>query len=340
MSDEPVYQIDLFSLVDSPKFEVVEGRKTWTTFSNSIGSIDLVPRFKRGNGSQIRTTDVKPGENLTIENRYQIQNNELICEIKPALITKKVDGEEQEFHAYPSDKEELIEKVLFYIAANKGLELRAMPGGVARYGVSFSLYEIREVLKKINKTKPYDLIRQSLIILRDSSTLISQKKENNKITITHDVFADAALEVQGKGKDKDRCFITFSDFVVRQIESQNYRQYPFEEIQTASQSFARFIHLYMLTNYKQLNYGDSVGLNLEKIAEAFGKSKTSENQKKRDLRAALKVLSDNGTITHVPNASNKGGETYYFVEPTEKFIANLQQSEQKYLELQNEAHRE
>lgn len=111
-------QMDLFSLLDEP----TDPTCLDAIYSNSIANIDLVPRFKRGINKAIKSTEIKPNQSLIIENRYHVGQHELICRIQPAIIKQQIEGVQTELHAYPGDREELIEKVLFFIAANKGLE--------------------------------------------------------------------------------------------------------------------------------------------------------------------------------------------------------------------------
>ncbi len=322
-------QMNLFSLLDSP----TDPTSFDSIYSNSIASIDLVPRFRRGVNKAIKSTEIKPNQSLIIENRYHIGQHELICRIQPAIIRHHVDGIPVEYHAYPGDREELIEKVLFLIAANKGLELRNTAGGIKRYGVSFTLYEIREELKKIGKTKSYDVIREALTVIRDSKIIISQKQDKKEITITHNVFADAALEVEGKGRARNRCFITFSDYVVTAIQSLNYRQYPFGKVHAHKATLARFLHSYLTAYWLNANIGVLKQLSTNAIMEAFGKSGISMPQKRRDLREAMSLLVQDGWFTHVPTAKkvqqNNIVDYIYFLEPTTQFVEDIKQANAK-----------
>lgn len=322
-------QMGLFSLLDSPddpsSFDAI--------YSNSIASIDLVPRFRRGVNKSIRSTEIKPNQSLIIENRYHIGQHELICRIQPAIISQQIDGVKVESHAYPGDREELIERVLFLLAANKGLELRNTAGGIRRYGVSFTLYEIREELKKIGKTKSYDVIREALTVIRDSKIIISQQQDTKEITITHNVFADAALEVEGKGRARNRCFITFSDYVVTAIQSLNYRQYPFGKVHAHKATLARFLHSYLTAYWLNANIGVVKQLSTNAVMEVFGKSGISMAQKRRDLREAMSLLVKDGWFTHVPTAKkvqrNGVVDYIYLLEPTVQFVEDIKQANAK-----------
>lgn len=319
-------QLDLFALVDAPGQQLVNGKKVVSAYSNSIGSIDLIPRFKRGTDAVV-PVDKHSGK-LVIENHYTAGRNKLVCKIQPAVITRKVDGEEKEFHAWPGDREDLIEKVLFLIASNKGLEIIRTPAGVNRYGIYFTLYEIREQLKRIGKTRPYDVIRESLLVIRDSRTSIAQRDGDKEISITHDIFADAVLEVTGTGRGRDRCFITFSDYVIEEIQKLNYRQYPFASINSHETPLARFIHQYLTNNWTNAVVGGQKNIYVTELFNAFGKDHLSMTVKRRDLRAALQILVDSGWFLNVPYSKKEnlaGGKTdySYLLTATDVFVSEV-----------------
>jgi hypothetical protein len=319
-------QLDLFALVDAPEKQLIKGKYVRSPYSNSIGTIDLIPRFKRGENAIVPVSGLV-GKKLKIENRYRIGRNELVCQIQPAVIERTVNGEKVEFYAYPGDREDLTEKLLFLIASNRGLSKIRMPGGVDRFGIYFSLYEIREELKKLGKTRSYDVIRESLVVIRDSRTNISQIDGTRSITITHDIFADAILEVSGSGRGRDRCSITFSDYVIEQIQLLNYRQYPFASINSHPSPLSRFIHSYLTNNWTNAANGVTRQLFVNEVFAAFGKDHLTDAVKRRDMRAGLAILVKAGWFTNVPYSQKtlKNGkhEHYYELTPTEVFVEEV-----------------
>lgn len=324
--DHDSTQLDLFSLVDAPEDQLVKGKYTKSPYSNSIGSIDFIPRFKRGNDAIIPVLGLK-GRKLTVENHYRAGRNELICKLKPALITRTSKGVKTEHYAYPGDREEMIERVIFLIASNRGLEAIRNLGGVPRFGIYFTLYEIREELKKIKKTRSYDVIREALIVIRDSKTSICQINGDKEVSITHDIFADAVLEVSGTGRGRDRCCITFSDYVIEEIQQFNYRQYPFASINSHDTPLARFMHHYLTNTWLNVVEGVPRKLYVNEIFSVFGKNHIKMTVKRRDIRTALEVLVSAGWFLSVPYSkktiNNSVVDYYYAVTPTEIFVEEV-----------------
>lgn len=301
--DELPTQLGLFTLVDLPT--ALEPMR----YSNAIGGIDVVPRFLRGQNPFILLKDAP--KITEIRNPYMVNGIQLVCKIKPAQLTKKIDGELTTVLAYPSDKEELIEKVLFMLASNGDLVKREIAGVAPRHGIAFSLYDIRQQLKLIGKDKPYDQIRESLLILRDSSTIIAQESGDREIEVTNKIFADSILETNGNGRGKDKCFVTFSDYVIEQILDLNFRQYSFSSVNSHKIAVAVFIHSYLTWNWLNVSAGATFDLDPATIMEGFGKGRISIDTQKRDIRRGLMDLTNSGHIVEVPRLAQ--GQFYPIV---------------------------
>lgn len=322
---EDTRQLDLFSLVDAPEEKMVDGKIVLQSYSNSVGTIDLIPRFKRGVDAilPIDAPSLK-GKSLVVSNKYTAGRNELICEIKPAIIQRKVKGEIVDFYAWPSDRETLIESTLFLLASNKGLERIVLASGTVRFGIYFTLYSIREELKRINKTKSYDAIMESLIVIRDSSTTILQEKNGKKVQINYNVFADTLLSVSGSGRGRERCCIIFSDYIVEQIKSLNYRQYHFYSINSNDSPLARFVHHYLTDSWTNAAENVPQKLYLNAVFNGYGKHHLTQAVKRRDLRAALEILVKANWFKSVPISKkeivNSIVDYSYSLVPTEIFV--------------------
>jgi hypothetical protein len=326
--EEDTRQLDLFSLIDYPEEKINNGKRVLQAYSNSVGTIDLIPRFKRGVDAiqPINSKNLK-GKSLVVTNHYTAGRNNLICEIKPAIIQRKSKGEVTEFYAWPSDRENMIESVLFMLASNQGLEKIVLPSGSVRFGIYFTLYQIRQELKKINKTKSYDTILEALIVIRDSSTIIMQQKNDKKASINYNVFAETLLEVQGSGRGRNPCCIIFSDYIVEQIKSLNFRQYPFTRNQSLDNGLARWVHHYLTDSWTNAMENVPQKLSLNAVFNGYGKHHLTDAVKRRDLRAALEMLVRENWFKSVPKSKkelNNGIADYsYSLVPTEIFVLEV-----------------
>lgn len=320
-------RLRLFEVLDGDKYDLNLERK----YSNSITSIDLIPRFYRGYGAIKPVADLA-SNTVSISNNFSIQGKDYTCRVQPAVIQRidRKTKEKVEFYALPSDAEELIEKVIFLIASTNGLERKSI-GGITRYGTSFSLYEIKKYLQLMGKTKSYEQIRESLTIIRDSKTRISQTDQNNpkrRAEITHDVWSDAVLELEGNGRGRDRCYIGFSDFVVQEISNLSYRQILFSRLTCYGSTFSRYLDLYLSSMWTSATLDRKEPISLLRIMESFGKPQVSIVTKRRDMRAALLDLLEKNVIKTVPSPIKKriNDEEFdylYYLEPTDHFVEEM-----------------
>ncbi len=316
-------QLSLFSMLDGTNSD------SSAEYSNSIGSIDIIPRFWRGNAAAFSKSELG-SRDLIYNNSYTFEGKEFRCQITPAVIKR---GDE-EFFAYPGSKEELIEKVLFVLVARNGLSKKNI-GNTPRYGVFFSLYQIREELKRIKKTRSYDSIRESLQILKDSRVkIISPESDGKTYTLTHDIFSDAVLESSGAGRNRDRYWIGFSDFVITEIMRLKYKQVVYSRITSYNGCLSRFLDLYLSNIWKNANFGIKSKISLNQVMESYGKSHTHLNTKRRDMRSALLDLVESKVIVAAPFAQKMGSgdsiDYIYEIEPTREFVDQMIQSNAKH----------
>ena len=326
-------QMNLFGLLDVDGRDIEQG----TIYSNALQAVELMPRFYRGKGSQI--TEVKRLElglahkDMTISNQYRLREKvdgkwveeSFTCHIGPAAIFKiannSLSNQPENHFCYPSDREELIEKVLILLAIKNGLT-KTNVGGIDRYGFGFTLYEIYTELKNLNKTKSYSQIHEALVIIRDSKIRITNAQGIQK---TNSIFPDMCLDVDGKGKARDRCFVSMSDFVILEIEQLNYRQILFSRITKLKMSLSRYLDLYLSNYFRHADNDNSYMLSTKDVFESYGKKQLSHEQKRRDMRGALKELVESGIIRSVSSAkkltrTNGEFDWIFEVQPTESFV--------------------
>jgi len=313
-------QLDLYSLIDLPD----RRSDTVNQFSNSIVELDRAPRFMRGKNPPraLHAISQKP---TVVERPYVVSGQEFVCEIKPAIITRKSGDTSEEFFMYPGDKEELIERMIFLIGAKRGLVKRAMPDSPPRYGIEFSIYEIHKELAELKKTKAFSVIIESLEIIRDSRVVIYKYVDGKRKSINKNVFTTVYLETSGKGRGREKCFVALSDDTINQIHNLRYRQYSLTSVLSHTSALARFIHQYLHFAWAQCYTGATFDLSTISIMTAFGKGDSDINVMRRDMRIALKSLVDKNIIESVPYARNN----IYTITATKKLYQEIYQSMQK-----------
>lgn len=311
-------------------------------FSNSFVEWELMPRYWRGNGSKIEKSEASSSD-LIMENRYVVDGQEVTCIVKPAIIKKDVNGTQREIIAFPSETEELIEKVLILIATFPGRLNQQDVSGMLRWGITFSLYEIYEELKKIRKTRSYAQIMESIYILVGSNTETeNQYLDDGKVkkrTKSANFFYDYEFNVTGKGGARDKLYICFSDAVVEMIQSLKYRQMLYSRITSHTSSLSRFLDLYLSTSWENAENGDMAIISLNELFSRFGRANVQVKTKQRDIRVALKTLVDRDVIKRLPYAKkifNAFGDVDYIyeLEPTGAFVREIKLRNDRGIELE------
>lgn len=336
--DEKTLAMHLFSYAESASKSNGE-----LLYSNSFVEWELMPRYWRGNGSRIEKS-AAANTDLIMENKYVVDGQEVTCVVKPTIIKKEKDGIQREVIAYPSETEELIEKVLILIATFPGRLNKRNVGGMSRWGITFSLYEIYEELKKIKKTRSYSQIMESIYILVEANTEIEiQYLDGDKVkthTKSANFFYDYEFNVTGKGSSRDKLYVCFSDAVVEMIQSLKYRQMLYSRITSHTSSLSRFLDLYLSNSWVNAEYGDIAVISLNEVFSRFGRANVQIKTKQRDIRAALKALVERGVIKRLPYANKisdfLGNVDYtYELVPTDSFIKEIKESNDREKELVN-----
>ena len=104
----------------------------------------------------------------TLEREFKHQDVTYILKIKPARAEDR-HGNEVEY--YPSEQEEIVEEALRKLACDRLNGVYLGPGA----GVQFTMYELREELRKRGHAMSHDELQRSLLICRSAGLHIEKK---------------------------------------------------------------------------------------------------------------------------------------------------------------------
>jgi hypothetical protein len=326
-------QLGLFQLTDTESNELVSNEH----YTNALESIELMPRFYRGKGAckPIGSKTEKLQNQDALWKKQYTENGQIqTCEVTPAIITRKENKEEVNYLAFPSDAEEVIEKICFYLATRMGLTKTSI-GGMIRSGIFVSLYQIRVELIKVKKTKSYAQVRESLNVIDRSNTIAHIPKRGGGTIQGHrNVIDKVFMEHTDSSIGSDKVWISFSDYVVSEIEKLRYRQVPHKKILTGRLSLTRFLYTYLSVHWRTAQEQRKEAVSLNDVMERFGRKDKSFESERRDMRRALQELVDKKVILAVPpaervTANNKEDYSYY-VTPTYEFVKEMIKSNSKH----------
>src|ERR671914_1591830 len=207
--------------------------------SNTFDLWDSVPRYSVSRQAMTKQRTEKGFlELLKIDFNYKRMFLKAI--IQPARIEER-DGTTQDY--YPSANEELVEDALRKIATvqNNGYFDRQN----YRSGVVFTLYMLRQELKKRGHTRSYQQIVLSLNILARSTIEIRAEDGKGGEGFTVSPYFPGMLAVS-KNKLADdpqaKWIVQFHPLVTQAINALTYRQFNYAQMMSHSIQLARWVH--------------------------------------------------------------------------------------------------
>lgn len=125
-------------------------------YSNTIELYDFIPKYHWGKTQRISGQFLKQ-----LEREFECRGRRYRVKIKPASIEDK-DGTERYY--YPSQREELVEDALHkFVCEGQGVFLDD------EAGVTFSLYQLQQELKRKGHTYSNDQIKDALLICAEQA---------------------------------------------------------------------------------------------------------------------------------------------------------------------------
>lgn len=205
--------------------------------SNTIDMWDSTPRYSISRQEMNKRRDDK-GNLQPLKLTFQAKGGSYTAVIYPASIMEG-DGF---VDYYPSANEELVEEALRKIALRQQQGFHDQP--VARSGVAFSLYELRQELAEHGHTRSYQQITQSLAILRKSHIELLKAEGKGEVLIAAN-YLPGMMAVSREQLNEDpnaRWVVQFHPLVSRSIEQLAYRQFNYSVLMALPTQLARWLH--------------------------------------------------------------------------------------------------
>jgi hypothetical protein len=240
---DPEFQNPQLSLFQDFLYNRGEEREN---LSNAIDLWDSVPRY-----SVSRTAMSKSREKAKfLENHtavFQYRGRKYACTIQPARVTD-IDGEQKDF--YPSANEEIVEDALRKLAADQQAGYFDKPN--YRSGVVFSLYALREELKKRGHARSYQEVRLSLNILSKSLIEITAQDPQKGEMLVTSAYLPSVVAVSKKRLQDDpgaKWAAQFHPFVTNSIDQVTYRQFNYDVMMKHPSQLARWLNKQLVLKY-------------------------------------------------------------------------------------------
>jgi hypothetical protein len=222
------------------------------------------------------------------------KGSKIRIEIQPARILE--NGVVTEY--YPGANEELIEAALRKIATiqNHGYYDESTP----RYGVNFSIYQLRKELKNRGHARSYQEIVLSLRILARSSIEITANNNKTKIYDVSNYFSRLS-SVSRFDIEEDphaRWYVEFHPLITKALKAIDYRQFNYELMMSHDTQLTRWLHKYLIAKFTYAGRGQKFEIRYSTIKRDSGLLESFGNHRKamQYVRKALTELADKGIL--------------------------------------------
>jgi len=289
--------------------------------SNTIELWDGVPKYFISKQEMNKRRNVD-GFLPSVEKEFQYKDRLFSVKIIPARITGN-NGKDKEF--YPSAREELVEDALRKICAEQNYGFtQALDTGVV-----FSIYLLRQELKKRGHTMSYQQVIESLQILARSQIIITTQ-DGRAVVESPPITSLAAVSKEKYSKDPSAKWIAyFNPLVSQSIQKITYRQFDYHTMMSHRSQLARWLHKRLSHNYVQANYLSPYTFLFSSINRDSG---LFNYQRLRDqidyLDESLKELKEAKVILSVEREERKGArgkliDVKYTLLPSIEFVTDI-----------------
>ena len=298
-------------------------------FSNTIELYDFIPKYFWGKSQRINGKFLEQ-----LEREFECRMVRYKVKIDPAKISDR-DGVTRDY--YPSKREELVEDALRKFACEgQGLFLDDQAG------VTFTLYQIQQELKRLGHTYSIREIKDALLIC--AKTNITVSTEDGKSILVSSLFETLGLQTredwQGQG-EKTKAFVRFNSLVTQSIKQQTFRQLNYDKAMSYKSVIARQLHKRMAHHYPQASFTNPYHILLSTIIRDFGLTEYAQlRDNLRDVQAALEEMKENEIImayqiqkTLDSKRRNKLVDAKFVLTPDARFISEVIGANKRQMEL-------
>ena len=245
-------------------------------FSNTVELYDFIPKYHWGKVQRINDKFLD-----SLEREFECRGVKYKVKIRPASVEDR-NGVERYY--YPSKREELVEDALRkFVAEGQGVFLDEQAG------VTFSLYQLQEELKKNGHSYSKDQIKDALLICARTNMTVTS--ESGASVLVSNLFETLGLQTRDDWKDqnnKSRAFVRFNSLVTKSITSRTFRQLNYEKVMSYKNVIARQLHKRMSHHYVQATFTNPYHLLLSTIIRDFGLTQYAQlRDNLRDVQIAL-----------------------------------------------------
>ena len=284
--------------------------------TNTIHLYDIAPKYTYDN----RERPVH--ESAFARRGMRVSNFEYEVEVQAARIERAPNDE---VLMYPSEREEFIEDSLRKLATTgNGVFING------EAGVRFTLYQLRNELKKHGHTYSWDQLREGLYVLRRAGLKITSKKtgeswEENFLSR----LVEGGSRVSEDGTRYEPWYASFHKLVTKSIIDLTYRQMNYPRLMAIKGQLARYIYKRMVSLYTFADMDKPYQPSLLQIMEESGRGMSPEMKNNiKAVNRAFDQLREEGAILKAEEVQrlrkgNKVINIRYNLYPTKALVDEI-----------------
>lgn len=275
---------------------------------------------------------------------FQYMGKTFTCTITPARVTD-LDGQERDY--YPSATEELVEDALRKLAADQQMGFFDKPN--YRSGVVFSLYAVREELKRRGHTRSYQEVRLSIDILSGAIIEIEGRNGEKGEALVRSAYLPSVVAVsRAKLKDdpKAKWAVQFHPLVTGSIDKVTYRQFNYELMMSHTTQLARWLHKQLVLKYTFADYSKPFEMRYSTVKRDSGllDGYARERAAIDALETAFNDLKDRGVLSSserkdITGPRKKLLDVTFKIWPSLEFIREVKAANKRLNDAHHKAHR-
>jgi len=307
-----------------------------TRLSNTFDLWDSIPRYSVSRQQMDKERKARGFLDL-MEIDFQYRGTPLQVVIQPARVREKKESTTKDY--YPSANEELIEDALRKIATEQYSGFFDKPN--YRSGVIFTLYMLREELRKRGHSRSYQQIVLSLQILARSTIEIrtSNGADGEGFTVNSYFSGLSAVSKNKLSEDPNaKWIVQFHPLVTQAIDALTYRQFNYGQMMSHSTQLARWLHKQLSLKFTFASIATPFEMRYSTIKRdsALLEGYTRDRAAVSALDAAMEELKTSGVLMSYKKetilaARNKIKDVVYILYPSVDFSQEMKAANKRKL---------
>ena len=294
-------------------FEVFDPRNT-----NMVALYDLAPRFV------FDDRESRSNRGL-IEREFTFNGKRYRITLKPTVLR---DAHGNITFRYLGEREQIVEEVIRRLACS---ENRVTMHGDNKVRFMFTIYEIREELRRVKHYQNRDAIREAILLLNEVRLKIELLDDKKQPLLSAPAFPVMGMR---KGEDEDsETFVEFNPLVADAIRMLSFQQVSYEMLMEIRDPVARWLmkrlHIQIGATGERVHHMLATDIRRD---SGMAEWKTTRNLLRR-VTQAVELLRAKGILTSMDARDLKTGkrkeDVVFTMIATDSFIAQARSCQER-----------